>query len=53
MKSDMSITVIYHAMRLNRPKDISVSVIYHNMSLTVLYQESIEKNTLTITFRLC
>ena len=45
-KSDMSITLIYHAMSLTVPQycisitkksDMSITVIYHAMSLTVLY----------------
>jgi hypothetical protein len=44
MKSDMSITVIYHAIYLwlycisiTMKSDMSITVIYHDMSLTVLY----------------
>ena len=41
-KSDISVTVIYHAMSLtvsvSKKSDISVTVIYHAMSLSMLYQ---------------
>jgi hypothetical protein len=44
LKSDMSITVSYHAMSLDycfsitKKSDMSIAVIYHAISLTVLYQ---------------
>ena len=43
-KSDISVTVVYHAMSLThcvsitKKSDISVTVIYHAMSLSMLYQ---------------
>ena len=53
IKISKQIKQIKRYISITKKSDTSMTVIYHNMSLTVLYQESIEKNTLTITFRLC